>query len=87
MSTTIRVSKEDKERLTNLAKRLKARSMAEALRRAVAIAEENDERFQGNLAALRKTLLYSGQRGRRTSEHVDEELAKSLHGSGEDRTT
>ncbi len=82
MSTTIRVTREDKERLVNLAKRLKARSMAEALRRAVTIAEESDEKFQGNLAALRKTLVHSGEHGRRISERIDEELAKSLDERG-----
>ncbi len=83
MSTTIRVSKEDKERLVNLAKRLKAGSMAEALRRALTMAEESDEKFQGNMAALKKTLAYSGERGRRISERIDEELAESLDARGE----
>ncbi len=78
MSTTVRVSKQDRERLVNLARKLKTKSIAEALRKAIEMAEEGDERFTGNLAALKETLGYAGERGARVSEQVDEELAKLL---------
>lgn len=83
MSTTVRVSKEAKNRLVNLARKMKTKSIAEALRRAIGIAEESEEKFTGNLAALKETLGYSGERERRVSEHVDEELAKVLSESKE----
>lgn len=80
MSTTIRVSREDKERLERLAKRMKAKSFAEALRRALESAEEADERFSGSLEALSKTLRSARAVGGDVSSRVDEELAKALEG-------
>ena len=78
MSTTIRVSREDKERLERLAKRMKAKSFAEALRKALESAEEADERFSGNLEALSKTLRSARAVGGDVSSRVDEELAKAV---------
>ncbi len=77
LSTTIRVSKSDKERLSILAKRLNVQSMAEALRIAVTAAEEQDEKFVGNLAALRETLRHTASAGGNISENVDDEVARA----------
>jgi len=78
MSTTIRVSKQDKERLERLAQRIKAKSLAEALRRALDSAEEADERFSGSLEALSRMLRSARAVGGGVSSRVDEELAKAL---------
>jgi predicted DNA-binding protein len=78
MSTTIRVSRDDKERLARLAKKFNAKTMAEALRKALEKAEESDERFEGNLDALTETLRSAGARGEDISRKVDQELAKLL---------
>jgi hypothetical protein len=78
MSTTVRISKGDKERLARLARRLKVQTLAEALRRALAKAEEGDEQFMGDLDALARTLRSARPVGGNVSERVDEELAKAL---------
>lgn len=78
MSTTIRVSKEDKRRLMNFAKRRNAASMTEAFRIALTLAENKDDDFMGNVNALRETLRHAGSRGTRISENVDEELARAI---------
>jgi predicted DNA-binding protein len=82
MSTTIRVSKRDKEALESLQKRLGTKTMAETLRKAISLAEAADEGFQGNTNELREVLRLSRQwkSGRHdVSEHVDEELAKAIY--------
>ncbi len=78
MSTTIRVSRGDKERLVRLAKKFNAKTMTEALRKALEKAEESDERFEGNLNALTETLRSAGARGGDISRKVDQELASAL---------
>ena len=81
MSTTIRVSKRDKEALEGLQKRLGTKTMSETLRRAIALAEANDDRFLGNLEALKKVLSAARPSARgtvRASERVDEEIADAL---------
>jgi predicted transcriptional regulator len=80
MSTTIRVSKDDKERLVRLAKRLNAKTMTEVLRMALTKAEEGNEHFEGNLNALSKTLRNARAHGGNVSKKVDEELAKAIEG-------
>lgn len=81
MSTTIRVSRRDKEALEGLQKRLGTRSMSETLRRAVALAEASDGEFRGNLDALQRLLSSARPSARgvvRASEQVDEEIARAL---------
>jgi len=77
-STTIRVSKEDKARRVRLARKCNAKTMTEALRKALDKAEESDERFEGNLTALAETLRFAGPRGGDVSRNVDRELEKAL---------
>ena len=79
MSTTIRVSLEDKERLAKFAKKVNASSLAEAFRIALSMAEEKLEEFKGNVEALRELLKHAKAVGGDVSERVDEELAKALH--------
>lgn len=78
MSTTIRVSREDKQRLARLAKRLSLDTMTEALRKAIEIAEESDEKFKGDLGALTRTLRHAVSHGKNVSERADQELAKAI---------
>lgn len=81
MSTTIRVSKRDKEALEGLRKRLGTKTMSETLRRAIALAGASDDRFAGNIEALQKVLSTARPSAKgvvRASERVDEEVAASL---------
>ncbi len=83
MSTTIRISREDKARLEKLATKTNARTLTEAFRFALKSAEQADERFRGNTAALAETLRFAGPSSRkkvRVSEQVDEELGRSMSG-------
>jgi Ribbon-helix-helix protein, copG family len=79
MSTTIRVSKRDKEALEALRRRLGAKTMAETLRKAIALAAADDD-FVGDTGALGDALRSSrsSKDGGRVSEQVDEELAKAV---------
>jgi predicted DNA-binding protein len=82
MSTTIRVSRRDKEALESLQRRLGTKTMAETLRKAISMAEASDEGFQGDTNELREVLRLSRQwkSGRHdVSEQVDDELAKAIH--------
>ena len=81
MSTTIRVSKRDKEALEGLQRRLGTKTMSETLRRAIALAKASDDRFLGNPEALQKVLSAARPSARgtaRASERVDEETAEAL---------
>ena len=78
MSTTIRVSLEDKERLAKFAKKVNAPSLAEAFRIALFMAEEKLEEFRGNMEALKELLKHAKAVGGDVSERVDEELARIL---------
>ena len=78
MSTTIRVSAEDKERLAKFDKKVNARSLAEAFRIALAMAEEKLEEFRGDVEALKELLKHAKTVGGNVSERVDEELARAL---------
>ncbi|HDJ25975.1 MAG TPA: hypothetical protein ENF34_01500 [Candidatus Bathyarchaeota archaeon] len=78
MSTTIRVSLEDKERLARFAKKVNASSLAEAFRIALSMAEEKLEEFRGDVEALNELLKHAKAVGGDASEHVDEELARIL---------
>ena len=81
MSTTIRISREDKERLERLAKKTNTKTLTEAFRLALKSAEQADEAFRGNTAALAETLRFAGPSSKtkvRISEQVDEELGRAL---------
>lgn len=81
MSTTIRVSEEDREALETLRIRIGAKTMAETLRYALAMAEAEDEAFVGDIGALKELLRASGRSSRgkvSVTERVDEELARVL---------
>lgn len=83
VSTTIRVSKKDKEVLESLRRRLGTKTLAETLRRAISLAEENEDTFKGDTQALREALSFSRPSGSgrtRVSEHVDEELENAILG-------
>ena len=79
MSTTVRISLEDKKRLARFAKKVNARSLVEALRLALSMAEEKLDEFKGNIEALKKLLKNMGRVGNRVSERVDEELADIIY--------
>jgi hypothetical protein len=78
MSNTIRVSRDDKERLLRLAKRVNVKTISEALRIALEKAEKSDERFEGHLDSLKETLLCAEAYAKDGSTNVDHELAKAL---------
>lgn len=78
MSTTIRVSLEDKERLARFAKKVNASSLAEAFRIALSMAEEKLEEFRGDIEALRELLKHAKTLGGDISERADEELTRIL---------
>ncbi|HDD36785.1 MAG TPA: hypothetical protein ENF50_04915 [Archaeoglobus veneficus] len=79
MSTTVRISLEDKKRLARFAKKVNAQSLVEALRLALSMAEEKLDEFKGNMEALRELLKNVRQVGGRISERVDEELADIIY--------
>ena len=79
MSTTVRISLEDKKRLARFAKKVNAQSLVEALRLALSMAEEKLDEFKGNMEALRELLKNVRQVGGRISERVDEELANIIY--------
>ena len=78
MSTTIRISLKDKERLAKFAKKVNASSLAEAFRIALSMAEEKLEEFRGDIEAFKELLKHAKVVGADISERVDEELAKIL---------
>ncbi|HVC27515.1 MAG TPA: hypothetical protein VND40_05085 [Nitrososphaerales archaeon] len=78
MSTTIRIMKRDKERLEVLAKKSGRKKLTEALRFAMDAAEREVEGFRGDPAAIGEALRAAAPIAKRTSERVDEELAKSI---------
>ena len=79
MSTTVRISLEDKKRLARFAKKVNAQSLVEALRIALSMAEEKLDEFKGNMEALRELLKNVRHVGGRISERVDEELADIVY--------
>ena len=72
--TTIRVSVEDKERLERLAKLLKCKSISEALRYALSVAEREIDRVEGDLDRVFASLKYARDVGETRAEDVDKYL-------------
>ena len=78
MSTTVRLSREDKIRLEKLARKLNL-SLAETLSYAISVAEKEVDKFEGDLNVLLNILEKAGSSGKkRVSERVDEELSKII---------
>ena len=72
--TTIRVSLEDKAKLKKIAKLLGARSLTEALRYALRVAEKELERQEGSLDTVFSSLKYARNVGLTNAEDVDKYL-------------
>jgi len=72
--TTIRVSLEDKAKLKKIAKLLGARSLTEALRYALRVAEKELEKQEGSLDAVFSSLKYARDVGLTNAEDVDKYL-------------
>jgi len=72
--TTIRVSLEDKAKLKKIAKLLGARSLTEALRYALRVAEKELEKQEGSLETVFSSLKYARDVGLTNAEDVDKYL-------------
>lgn len=77
--TTIRISVRDRERLRRLAKLMGAKSLAEALRLAIAIAEQELEKHRGDVEKVVSSLRYARDLGRTNAEDVDRYLYGEAH--------
>ncbi len=76
--TTIRVSIEDKMKLKRLAKLIGARSITDALRYALSVAERELEKQTGDLGSVISSLKYARDIGVTNAEEVD----KYIYGEG-----
>ena len=72
--TTIRVLKRDKERLRRLAKLLGLKSISDALRYAISVAERELERCKGDVRVVLSSLRYAKDVGETDAGRVDEYL-------------
>ena len=72
--TTIRVSVEEKQRLERLAKLAGKKSLAEALRFALTVAERELERVKIDPSKVLSSLAYARDIGETDAEKVDEYL-------------
>ena len=72
--TTIRISLEDKAKLKKIAKLLGARSLTEALRYALRVAEKELEKQEGSLETVFSSLKYARDVGLTNAEDVDKYL-------------
>lgn len=78
--TTIRISVRDKERLERLAKLLKCRSLSDALRYALSVAEREIDKVKGDLDHVLASLRYARDVGETRAEEVDKYLyGEDLH--------
>ena len=71
MSVVIRVKKEDAERLKTLKRALGLKSISDVVSLIIKTAEEELDKFRGNINALVKSMKYLGEAGERDSEMVD----------------
>ena len=69
--TTVRIGVEDKVKLKRIAKLIGAKSLAEALRYALAIAEKEVEKQSGDLSSVISSLKYAKDIGITNAEEVD----------------
>ncbi len=72
--TTIRVSVKDKKRLERLAKLLKCKSLSEALRYALSVAEREIDKVKGDLNHVLASLKYARDVGETQAEDIDKYL-------------
>ena len=72
--TTVRVSIRDKERLERLAKLLKCKSLSDALRYALSVAEREIDKVKGELDGVLASLRYARDVGETRAEDVDKHL-------------
>ena len=72
--TTIRISVEDKQRLARLARLAGMRSLAEALRFAIAVAERELDSVRVDPGRVLSSLAYARDVGETNAEKVDEYL-------------
>lgn len=72
--TTIRVSREDRERLRRIAKLLNKDSLTETLRYIISLAERELERQRGDVKSVIQSLKYAKDVGRTNAEEVDRYL-------------
>ncbi len=78
MSVVIRVKKEDAERLKALKKALGLKSISDVVSLMIKTAEEELDKFKGDINALIKSMKYLGEAGEKDSEMVD----RLLYGEG-----
>ena len=72
--TTIRISLDDKKKLERIAKLLKCRSLAEALRYALNAAERELDRGKADVNVVLSSLKYAKDIGKTRAEDVDKYL-------------
>ncbi len=72
--TTIRISKEDKERLKKLAKLLNMKSLTETLRYIISLAEKELDKQKGNVKDVVSSLRYAKDVGITNAAEVDKYL-------------
>jgi len=72
--TTIRISLEDKAKLKKIAKLLGVKSLTEALRYALRVAEKELEKQEGSLDTVFSSLKYARDVGSTNAEDVDKYL-------------
>jgi len=72
--TTIRISIEDKERLEQIAKLLKCKSLTDALRFALSAAEREIDKVKGDLDHVLASLKYARDVGETRAEDIDKYL-------------
>ena len=72
--TTIRISVRDKERLERIAKLLKCKSLTDALRFALSVAERELDKVKGDLNHVLASLKYARDVGETRAEDIDKYL-------------
>ena len=72
--TTIRVSVEDKRKLERIARLIQAKSLVQALRFVLEVAEKELGKFKGNIEQVLSSLKYARDVGSTNAEKVDEYL-------------
>jgi len=72
--TTIRISVKDKKKLERLARLLKCKSLSEALRYALSIAEREIDKVKGDINQVLASLKYARDVGETQAEEVDKYL-------------
>ena len=72
--TTIRISVRDKERLERIAKLLKCKSLTDALRYALSVAEREIDKVKGDLNHVLASLKYARDVGETQAEDIDKYL-------------